>query len=791
MKRRYLDIALVALLVLLDVFFTLRAVEMASIYPFDRIIIGNTFVYNINFLKRSEFYNHRLLTINDIAVNENTVHQTLSKLRNETEFNLTLLHNGVPVQATVSHSGLNRRALWFFMIMLLFANIHFAYGIMVRLFRAHSHQSRLFIYTSLGLSLFYFCLIDLFSFCDFKYIFLTVIVLLGFLTVLVGYNLSRERLSRSAITIFTATTAVLLTLMPDYMHRPFDIFALKTIFIYLLLFAVITIGMLFTNMLRERQNYIVKRESLIITGILLAYVLPLSIYIGWLFLDLPPYIHILTSFTLIIPLLIGNSIFQYNLFSFRLFARKGIVLSLKNLFIALITAAFLFYTSWKEKNILALTLDYGIFIVLLAYVLHVGRAVSRRVSNIIYVNKDRYSQSLQDIENLAASPEDLGFKVERIFTEARNLIGTSTIKLVLFTDSFDLKKGSGSGFIELLPRDSVLHSYFRKNAGTLIRHFLLKNSPTEERVYGLLEANGAVLATPVRSGRDVTGALLVGEKANRDLFNGIDINYLETVALQTGQFLENDRLFKDYIIKRRFEMELDIASYVQMRLFPKKAPSRKKLLISFYNRPYLKVTGDYFDFIDIDKENTAVIIGDISGHGLAAAMILTMTSSIMHAMLREKKPLAMAIEEINHFLNNRYRGTELITLFAGMYNNSTRELTYINAGHCAPLLINQAKRQHYQLEGRSKIIGADPNAVYYPSKITLNKNDELVLYTDGAIEIYDEKADEGFTEKKLIELVIKNIDQDIERKINDIAEAISKFNGSIRDDITLIAVKFL
>jgi serine phosphatase RsbU (regulator of sigma subunit) len=74
----------------------------------------------------------------------------------------------------------------------------------------------------------------------------------------------------------------------------------------------------------------------------------------------------------------------------------------------------------------------------------------------------------------------------------------------------------------------------------------------------------------------------------------------------------------------------------------------------------------------------------------------------MHAMLREKKPLAMAIEEINHFLNNRYRGTELITLFAGIYNNSTRELTYINAGHCAPLLINHGKRQHYQLEGVQK-----------------------------------------------------------------------------------------
>jgi sigma-B regulation protein RsbU (phosphoserine phosphatase) len=255
------------------------------------------------------------------------------------------------------------------------------------------------------------------------------------------------------------------------------------------------------------------------------------------------------------------------------------------------------------------------------------------------------------------------------------------------------------------------------------------------------------------------------------------------------QHLENDRLFKDYIINRRFEMELDIASYIQMRLFPKKAPPKSKLLISFYNRPFLKVTGDYFDFIELDKHNTALVIGDVSGHGLGAAMILTMTNSIMHGMLRENKPIESAIEEINHFLNYSYQGTELITLFAGVYNNITRELTYINAGHCAPVHITKNRKSFYPLAGRSKIIGADPNANYFPSKLTLEKDDELIFYTDGIIEIYDEKTDHEFNEKSLYDIIAKNLDADIERKIHEIVEHISKFNHTIKDDITIIAVK--
>ncbi|HPA72908.1 MAG TPA: PP2C family protein-serine/threonine phosphatase, partial [Spirochaetota bacterium] len=204
----------------------------------------------------------------------------------------------------------------------------------------------------------------------------------------------------------------------------------------------------------------------------------------------------------------------------------------------------------------------------------------------------------------------------------------------------------------------------------------------------------------------------------------------------------------------------------------------------------LKVTGDYFDFIEIDKKTTAIVIGDISGHGLAAAMILSMTSSIIHSLLREKMPVEQVIEEVNYFLNNRYRGTELITLFAGIYNNATRELSYINAGHCPPAVFRGKDGEVARLEGRSKILGADPSAVYSASKVTFEKDDELFLFTDGAMEIYDDTTGREFNEELLLDTFRSRAGSDIEGKIHAVIDTINQFSESIRDDITLIAVRF-
>ncbi len=789
MKQRAVNIMLLLILVTLDIVFIARVRDIASIYPFDRIMIGNELVYNIDFLDQSPHYRYRVVRLNGSDTDSRSAIDIIKSIRNTHFYSVVFEHGGVHYSENLIHPGFNKKLAWFFIILLLFANIHFLYGLFIRIFRSNSYQARLFIFTSLGLSLFYFCLIDLFSFNDFKLLFVLVIVILGYITMLVGYNLSRESLSRNAVVLFCLLTIILFCFIADYSGRPFDSLAMKAIFIYLLSFGIISIWKLLVNIFRERNSYVIKRESMIIAGIVFAYLVPLLMYGIWLYTDIPPFLHFLTGLTLIIPLVIGNSIFQYNLFSFRLFFARGFILFAKNIAIAVTGASLIFYTSWQEKSLSELSLLYVGFLLLFGYVLYLGRTVTRRVSNVIYVNRNRYTRSLQKIENLTSSPEDMNFKILHIFEELQSLMNIAHVRLVLFDSGYDLSRPETGDTIELITDREELKTFFQRNTGTTIRFFLLKKSPEQEMVFNFMEERGAILASPIFRDSRITGVLLTGEKLSGDQFNGIDINYIDTVALLITQHLENDRLFKDYIINRRFEMELDIASYIQMRLFPKKAPPKSKLLISFYNRPFLKVTGDYFDFIELDKHNTALIIGDVSGHGLGAAMILTMTNSIMHGMLRENKPIESAIEEINHFLNYSYQGTELITLFAGIYNNITRELTYINAGHCAPVHITKNRKSFYPLEGRSKIIGADPHANYFPSKLTLAKDDELLFYTDGIIEIYDEKTDHEFNEKSLYDIIAKNLDADIERKIHEIVEHISKFNHTIKDDITIIAVK--
>jgi phosphoserine phosphatase RsbU/P len=163
----------------------------------------------------------------------------------------------------------------------------------------------------------------------------------------------------------------------------------------------------------------------------------------------------------------------------------------------------------------------------------------------------------------------------------------------------------------------------------------------------------------------------------------------------------------------------------------------------------------------------------------------------VNAMLGEKRSIERAVEEINHFLNHRYNGVDLITLFIGMYNKKTRELAYVNAGHCTPILMRAGRKDLQYLEGRSKILGADPAANYFSSRLTLSKDDELFAYTDGLVEIFDEKSESQFSEKSVGDILLKTREKDIGEKVQAVMEASAKYKDLIRDDLTIIGFRVL
>ncbi|HPA74164.1 MAG TPA: hypothetical protein PKY31_17970, partial [Spirochaetota bacterium] len=400
-----------------------------------------------------------------------------------------------------------------------------------------------------------------------------------------GYNISRDRLGKGAVTVFVAVTAALLVAATQYLSRPPDRAALVAVFAYIAFFGGFASLKLARGLFTEKNSYAFRSQGITIIGLVLAFIVPSCYCIAGLYTDLRIPVQYGSALSLAMPLVIGNSIFQYNLFSSRLFFAKGMVLLLINLVTALAAAALIYYASVHVKSMLELSIYYLVFTAVFAALLVGERAVRRKLGDVLLVNRGNYSRSLQNVENMAATHEDISFKVERVFTEMSLIVGISEIQLLLFDPAYELKAAEESGLVERHSPDSDLVKYFSREKGIIFRYSLIRRSPLEERIIRFMRKRSAILASPVYTEDRIIGALLLGEKQSGELFNGIDIGYIETVSLQIKQMLENDRLLKNYITRRRFEMELDIASYIQTRLFSKSAPESSRLAISFYNRP--------------------------------------------------------------------------------------------------------------------------------------------------------------------------------------------------------------
>ncbi|TAL36417.1 MAG: hypothetical protein EPN93_08305 [Spirochaetes bacterium] len=788
---RRLWYALVVLcMVGLNILFFNRALDFSAKYPLGRLLAGNTLVAGIASSDLPLPYGSVITHINGEAVTAQDAAEALSRAAGEKVL-ITIQHGDEITVSEFLAGRMNSDLLWFFLFLILCADIHFLWAVAVQVIYSHRYLARLFVYFGLALSVHILTVIDLFSYNRLTAVFLASGAVLGYLGVLIGLNLANRKLSRGTAALL-AGAGVIMTASP--LALPFvksSAFVFSLYFTYLAACAGFSIAWLAVSTVRNPNHYLTNRNVSVIVCMLAGFLLPVGLFLLGFQFDLPLPPGTIPVMTLLIPLFIGTRLLKSNSFDMKVYFDRGAIITMLNVVIALIGGFFLFYISNAGGYRYQLTAYYAVFGTLMIYLLDLKHFLGVRINNAVLKLRDYYSGSLQHITELVSSPADLPAKLGKIFEEVRSLTGSKMLKLVLFEDRTGDQNPEISSFMEYAGKSPQFAAFFRVNKGILLRYTLIMNDEQEEKLYRFLSERGSLMAVPLFKGPEIRGALLVGEKASGEPYTEEEFGYLQTVSLQLYQLLENDRLFGNYIIKKRYEKELDIASNIQLRLFPARAPERCGLKISFYNKPYSKVTGDYFDFIPVGRDKTAIIMGDVSGHGLAASMILSMTSSIVNAMLGEKRSIERAVEEINHFLNFRYNGVDLITLFIGIYNKKTRELAYINAGHCTPILMRAGRKDLQYLEGRSKILGADPAANYFSSRLILSKDDELFAYTDGLVEIFDEKSEQQFSEKSVGDILLRMREKDIGEKVHAVMEASAKYKELIRDDLTIIGFRVL
>ena len=248
----------------------------------------------------------------------------------------------------------------------------------------------------------------------------------------------------------------------------------------------------------------------------------------------------------------------------------------------------------------------------------------------------------------------------------------------------------------------------------------------------------------------------------------------------TNEYIENIHQIEGE--KQRIKAELNIAEKIQKSNLPTESIENEKYHIFGYSQPAKEVGGDFYDYYELDEDNVAIVIGDASGKGIPAAILSTITHSIIKQLLKTERDPSKVLYMLNNQLCENNSESMFITLWLGIYNNKTNILTFSNAGHNFPLLMEDEKFNVLEVN-KGIVLGIMEDFEFVKETIDMPK--KIIVYTDG---ITDEKNSNGefYGEDKLINFLNKHKSENniITELLKDIGEFTS--HEEQFDDMTIV-----
>ncbi|MGC9436030.1 MAG: SpoIIE family protein phosphatase [Methanomicrobiales archaeon] len=240
----------------------------------------------------------------------------------------------------------------------------------------------------------------------------------------------------------------------------------------------------------------------------------------------------------------------------------------------------------------------------------------------------------------------------------------------------------------------------------------------------------------------------------------------------------------------RIGRELEIAHQIQESFLPDRPPRLPGLDIAGRNIPALEVGGDFYDFIELTGKKQGLVIADVSGKGVPAALFMALSRTLIRASAENRTDPRVAIELANRLISRDARTSMFVTAFYAIVDPGARELTYVNAGHNPPLLVRGASGSTEWLQADGIALGVLEEMVFESVQVALSPGDLVVMYTDGVTEAQNE-ANEEFGEDRLVEMVTRSRSLDAESVLDAIITAITDHAGTHpqHDDITLLVLK--
>ncbi len=272
-----------------------------------------------------------------------------------------------------------------------------------------------------------------------------------------------------------------------------------------------------------------------------------------------------------------------------------------------------------------------------------------------------------------------------------------------------------------------------------------------------------------------------------DLVGFLVVGFLVTqIAKQQNRLAEEVRRQRD-----EFERDLVLAAQVQRQVLPKPA-TFPGLEVAATMQTARLLGGDYYDFFQISDDVVDVVIADVSGKGVAAALLMPSLAVALRLRARELSGPAEIMKDLDNVLKQITNPATFVTMFYARFNRARRTLQYSSGGHNPPLLIRPATGESQMLEGAGPIMGILPDAQFSSAEIALQPGDILALYTDGVTEQENEGGEE-YSVDRLNELIVRKEMEPATALVADISETVFTFAGTKdqADDLTVVVVKVL
>jgi len=299
----------------------------------------------------------------------------------------------------------------------------------------------------------------------------------------------------------------------------------------------------------------------------------------------------------------------------------------------------------------------------------------------------------------------------------------------------------------------------------------------------------SLLSVPLTVKGNMIGLVNLFNKKTKEGFTENDQRILSIIAAQSAQVIESARLYEQEKTLRLIEEDLRIAREIQRQLLPKETPKVAGYDIAGVSRSAKEVGGDYYDFIPLKQNQLAFCLGDISGKGVPASLIMANLQATLRGHAHSSKSCSQCLEKVNTQLYHSIDIQKFATLFYALLDSEKNEITYTVAGHNPPIYLTSTGDVKLLEEGGT-VLGFLEKTLYDEETIAMNTGDLLAIYSDGITEAGDHEK-KYFEEWRLIELLQNHKNKTSRDIIDIIMQEVDTFSqgGAPNDDMTLLILK--